>query len=154
MGRHRKEVFEDVPIPSNDQIEKMLGETVVERPRKNVVPIQQIIEEFWSAVTNHPDVKMMTCSLGGKPPENMIFPGVPTRKQHAMEIRFVYKETASFMEQEQRDLSPYGPGGKYEKLIPKKDDKPTEEVVDEQEHSWDHLIQKRAEKPELETASV
>ncbi len=97
-----------------------------------VRPIQQIIDEFWNTINNHPDVKLLTCSLGGRPNQGTEFPNTPSSQQHKMEFRFIYRESAAQVAMsDQPKPNAFEPGGKFYHLLPQREEtKPTEPVDD------------------------
>lgn len=120
------------------------------KPIRNAQPtIQQIIDEFWNRINSHPDVKLLTCSLGGRPEKGTEFPLTPSSQQHKMEIRFVYRESIPKEVAVKSSVpGPYEPGGKFYHLIPKKEE-PSQEPENGPKKSWEHLLppSRKAEEP-------
>jgi hypothetical protein len=153
--------FEDKPMPSVDQIEASAPPADYVEAMKNNPPVHQvyrqesmaqIIDEFWRKISNHPDCKVMSSSLGGRPRSADEFKDTPSYMQHQMEFRFIYRDAKSTQVQEQAKVGPYEPGGKYYHMIPKKGEAaaeqepgstPKEDVRERGRPSWDNIIRKR-----------
>ena len=133
-------------MASETYVEPTMDEPQEVRPPR-YRPVNQLVDEFYAMLLSHPDVKVLTSAIGGKPRRGTEFDGVPMTKQHQAELRFIWKDTSA-EHVAKTEPGPYEPGGRLYHMLPKKQEFVPEPVVDEApKKSWEGQVVKH-EKPE------